>query len=91
MLTTARRRPKVQQDARQAEQGTATASRDLVVNGEACASAAATLGQLVRELGYGERRIATAVNGQFVAGSERDATPLEDGDRVEIVAPRQGG
>lgn len=80
----------MQQEARQA-QGKAQTVRDLVVNGETVASAAHTLGDLVEELGYGERRIATAVNGTFVAGSERAATMLADGDRIEIVAPRQGG
>ncbi len=90
MSTTVRRPLKVQQGARQAERKTAGA-RSFVVNGEACASAAVTLDELVAELGYGERRIATAVNGQFVAGSVRNATELSDGDRIEIVAPRQGG
>jgi thiamine biosynthesis protein ThiS len=34
---------------------------------------------------------ATALNGEFVAQGRRDATPLAERDRVEIVAARQGG
>lgn len=66
-------------------------ARDVIVNGETRSTAAPTLADLIAELGYGERRIATAVNGQFVAGSARPATVLEAGDNIEIVAPRQGG
>ena len=80
----------MEQSARQSEHSEA-AKRSFVVNGERCASAAATLAELVAELGYGERRIATAVNGQFVAGGVRAETKLADGDTIEIVAPRQGG
>ncbi len=36
-------------------------------------------------------RVATAVNESFVATSERPAQELKEGDRVEIVAPMQGG
>jgi thiamine biosynthesis protein ThiS len=31
------------------------------------------------------------LNGHFVAARARETTPLAEGDRVEIVAPRQGG
>ena len=36
-------------------------------------------------------KIATAVNGRFVAAAARPATKLADGDRIEVVAPMQGG
>ena len=39
----------------------------------------------------GGRKIATAVNGRFVAAAARPATPLTDGDKIEVVAPMQGG
>ena len=42
-------------------------------------------------LGFGGRKIATAVNGRFVAAAARPATKLTDGDRIEVVAPMQGG
>ena len=39
----------------------------------------------------GEAKVATALNGEFVPARARAATPLKEGDRIEIVAPRQGG
>ena len=63
----------------------------ITVNGAQVTSTASTLAQLLAELGYGESRIATAVNGEFVAAERRHATPLAAGDQIEIVAPRQGG
>lgn len=50
-----------------------------------------TLAAALEALGYGGRKIATAVNGRFVAAPARPATTLTDGDRVEVVAPMQGG
>jgi sulfur carrier protein len=50
-----------------------------------------TLQAALEALGYGGRKIATAVNGRFVAAAARPRTPLADGDRVEVVAPMQGG
>jgi sulfur carrier protein len=68
-----------------------TGELQLVVNGETACVSAATLGELVAELGLAGRRVATALNGDFVPERARSATPLSDGDRVEIVSPRQGG
>ena len=50
-----------------------------------------TLAAALDTLGYGGRKIATAVNGRFVAAAARPRTPLADGDRIEVVAPMQGG
>ncbi len=63
----------------------------ITVNGEQQETQAATLEQLCATLGYGEQRVATAVNGEFVPSDERPKTRLHDNDRIEIVAPRQGG
>lgn len=63
----------------------------LVVNGEPVTSRAATLERLLAEIGLGEAKVATALNGDFVPAARRSATPLADGDRVEIVSARQGG
>ena len=63
----------------------------ILVNGEATETKAATLAELVAQLGFGESAVATALNGQFVARHARAAARLSDGDSVEIVAPRQGG
>ena len=63
----------------------------LVVNGEPQEVPAATLAEAVQSLDLGEAKIATALNGEFVPARIRQATALKDGDRIEIVAPRQGG
>jgi sulfur carrier protein len=63
----------------------------ITVNGEQHETQAATLEQLCAAMGYGEQRIATALNGEFVPAEARQRTRLHDNDRIEIVAPRQGG
>ncbi|EAQ03505.1 thiamine biosynthesis protein ThiS [Pseudooceanicola batsensis HTCC2597] len=63
----------------------------IMVNGAATEVRAGTLAQALDELGYGEAKVATAVNESFVSTAARGQTALEPGDRVEIVAPRQGG
>jgi sulfur carrier protein len=50
-----------------------------------------TLALALEKLGYGGKKIATAVNGRFVAAARRPDTSLADGDRIEVVAPMQGG
>lgn len=66
-------------------------SMELVVNGEPFDGDVTTLADLISALGYGDQRVATAVNGDFVAGRDRETYELRDGDHVEVVAPRQGG
>jgi thiamine biosynthesis protein ThiS len=63
----------------------------IVVNGEAAETAAANLAELIAELGHRETEVATALNGDFVPRSVRAQARLVPGDKVEIVAPRQGG
>jgi sulfur carrier protein len=63
----------------------------LVVNGELQEVPAATLADALESLEFAEAKVATALNGEFVPARARAATPVKDGDRVEIVAPRQGG
>lgn len=63
----------------------------ILLNGEAFATDAQTLDELCKRLGFAEARIATAVNGSFVAAASRGTTRLAEADEVEIVAPRQGG
>jgi sulfur carrier protein len=63
----------------------------LIVNGELREVAAGTLAEALQALEYGEAKVATALNGEFVPARARGATPVKDGDRIEIVAPRQGG
>lgn len=68
----------------------------LVVNGEARDGEAATLMELWRAeteaLGVeGPQGFAIALNGAVVRRAEWDATPLREGDRVEIIRAMQGG
>jgi sulfur carrier protein len=63
----------------------------ITVNGEARETSARTLAELCASLGYGEAKIATAVNAAFVPAAARAKIVLQNGDRVEIVSPRQGG
>ena len=63
----------------------------VTVNGAATETAAPTLAALVAALGHAEGAVATAVNETFVPRTARADRALAPGDRVEIVAPRQGG
>jgi sulfur carrier protein len=63
----------------------------ILVNGAWRETAAADLSAALKELGYGEAVVATAVNGEFVPVSSRSQIPLAEGDRLEILAPMQGG
>lgn len=63
----------------------------ITINGTSQDLAARTLADALNELGYGEDRVATAVNEAFVPAAARSAHVLEAGDRIEILAPKQGG
>ena len=63
----------------------------IIVNGETLETDATTLSSLLEELGKGEATVATSVNEAFVPKTLRADHTLQDGVRVEIVAPRQGG
>ena len=63
----------------------------LVVNGVEQEVAAHTLAAALLRLDYGEAKVATALNGEFVPARKRGEASLREGDRIEIVAPRQGG
>jgi sulfur carrier protein len=63
----------------------------LVVNGEPQEVSAATLAEALQSLDLAEAKVATALNGEFVPARARASTLVKDGDRIEILAPRQGG
>lgn len=63
----------------------------IIVNGRMRETGASRLDAALDELGYGGAVVATALNGQFVPRAARDRHELRDGDRLEIVAPMQGG
>lgn len=63
----------------------------IIVNGDGREVEAVRLDAVLEELGYGTEKVATAVNETFVPKTLRGEIALEAGDRLEIVAPRQGG
>ncbi len=63
----------------------------LVVNGVERELEAVSIAAALKALDYADATVATALNGEFVPARARGATPVKDGDRIEILAPRQGG
>lgn len=63
----------------------------ILVNGAWRETASADLAAALHELGYSDAVVATAVNGEFVPAGLRPTARLADGDRIEVLAPMQGG
>ncbi len=63
----------------------------VVLNGNPSVVLVDNLAALVADNGYHGRRVATALNGVFVPVDQRATTTLRPGDRIEILAARQGG
>lgn len=64
---------------------------NILVNGKRREVAATDLLSALNELGYRDTVIATALNGEFIPNNARTGTRIVDDDRLEIVAPMQGG
>jgi sulfur carrier protein len=64
---------------------------NIQVNGEWREVRAADLAAALSELGFAAAVIATALNGEFVPAPARPSALLAEGDRLEILAPMQGG
>lgn len=64
---------------------------NIQLNGEEKTIVAATLADALLELSFGDAKVATAVNGDFVPAGLRATTTLQPGDRIEVLAPMQGG
>lgn len=62
----------------------------IVLNGEPREVAAANLADLLAECGF-TGKVATAVNEDFVPAGLRAGHALTEGDRIEVLAPMQGG
>ena len=62
----------------------------ITINGTHRDLAAATVAAALEEAGFGPR-VATALNGDFLPAGARAGTTLREGDRLEVVAPMQGG
>ncbi len=61
------------------------------VNGAWREVTATQLARALEDLGYGGSVVTTALNGDFVAAPARARTALAEGDRLEVLAPMQGG
>jgi sulfur carrier protein len=64
---------------------------NIVINGENVETKNEDLVALLIELGYGTAKVATALNEEFIPASSRSDINLKSGDRLEILAPMQGG
>lgn len=63
----------------------------IVLNGEQVETQSASLNDILVELGYGDGKVATALNEEFIPATMRANVSLNDHDRLEILAPMQGG
>jgi sulfur carrier protein len=63
----------------------------ILVNGDWRDVTTNLLAPALQELGYREGAFATAVNGTVVPSTARELTVLCEGDRIEVLAPMQGG
>jgi sulfur carrier protein len=63
----------------------------ILVNGAWRETRAQELPAVLEELGYGGSVVTTAVNDEFVAVGARPRKHLVEGDRLEVLAPMQGG
>lgn len=61
------------------------------LNGETQITDCKTLEDALKAFGFGDAKVATAVNGEFVPVALRASTGLSEGDRLEVLAPMQGG
>ncbi|MCF1463355.1 sulfur carrier protein ThiS [Agrobacterium vitis] len=63
----------------------------LIVNGEPLDCSAHSLSALLKQLDYEGEWLATAINGDLVHAEDRQDCVLNEGDRIEILSPMQGG
>lgn len=65
--------------------------RSIRLNGEITSTSARTIAALLVELGWADRKVATALNGTFVPARARNEQTIAPGDSIEVVTARQGG
>jgi sulfur carrier protein len=63
----------------------------VIVNGERRDIVSGTVDALLSELEYEGTHFAIAVNYDVLPRSQWAATPIRNGDEIEIITPRQGG
>jgi len=63
----------------------------ITLNGEAVETDSKSLAELLVSFDYTATSVATAINGEFVARTQRDQTKLNENDSVDVIAPMSGG
>lgn len=63
----------------------------IFVNGAAREIETENVAQCLIELGFADATVATALNEEFIPATARETQILTAGDRLEILAPMQGG
>jgi sulfur carrier protein len=63
----------------------------VIINGEAREIASTRVDALLGELDYEGTHFAIAVNYDVLPKSRWAETPIQSGDEIEIITPRQGG
>ena len=63
----------------------------VIVNGEPREISSSRVDALLAELEYEGSHFAIALNYDVLPKSRWAATPLKNGDEIEIITPRQGG
>jgi len=63
----------------------------ILVNGAWRETVAANVDAVLKEMGWGESPVATALNGEFVPAGARPGACVAEGDHLEVLAPMQGG
>ncbi|WP_312527690.1 sulfur carrier protein ThiS [Paracoccus sp. (in: a-proteobacteria)] len=64
---------------------------NIILNGEKQAVTGPSVADVLAEIGLGDARVATALNGEFLPVGLRAVTNLADGDRLEALSSMQGG
>ncbi len=63
----------------------------ILINGDWRETGAEDVAEALAELGYGGATVVTALNERFLPSGVRASTRLAEGDRLEVLAPMQGG
>ncbi len=69
----------------------ASSLRELGVEDGGTRARRPSLAAVLERLGYSPSQVATALNGEFVPARARDSVLVREGDRIEVLAPMQGG
>ena len=64
---------------------------DIICNGNRVSVDEEVLSEVLRALGFGERRVAVAVNETFVARGEWPSRRVRAGDRLDVLSAVEGG